>query len=284
MVATVKHNYLIPDFMGSIPEPYREVVRQDFRLESGISGDEESALEILRRVTAVALSGDSYTSALKLEFTTANTGDDISRILMRCHSQGVEGYRRLYRDTVFRRFYDTFLSPACLDWLQGGLPPWPEPEEAIIQSAAQAMNMAGLSRLDSWGTFVLEAYGNSALTFHQFQRLVELPDEQRYEELRRVSATLDTRRDSRFLLTLSQTLKKQHPLLAERLIRQASDGDQVKTDLQYGDAATASGNRGGGSMAKGFRCRIKTLCGKGCTKYISYETSGERNIGYNVRV
>lgn len=226
---TVRHNFWIKSFMDSIPEPYHKAVQKHISLESSPSQDEESALETLRRTTAAALYGFSYSHTLAQVFTTDETRSDIARALMYCHSMGAEGYRKLYRETDFRQFYGTHLSPVFLGWLQGSPPPWREPELTMINSAEQAMAMKGLSRLDSWGAFLLEAYGNSALTFHQFQGLVELPDEQRYEAFKRVAASLDIRRAARFLWTLNQVLKKQHPVLSEQLIRQA--GEEVRSNL-----------------------------------------------------
>ena len=214
----------LTDFIESIPQAYRKAVQQHFKLNIPFPQDEEAALEALRRVTSVAFPNYSYIKALKRSFAVEVQSSSDSAHLNQCHSQGIAGYRLLYRTAEFRKFFETHLPPAFIDWLKGGASPWPEPELSIIGSAEMAMAMPGLSRLDSWDTFLLEAYGNSALTFHQFKALVELPGIKRYEALRQVAATLDMRRAARFLLSLVELLRKQHPLLAEQLTRQADEG------------------------------------------------------------
>ena len=214
----------LPSFMDSIPQVYRKSVQRCFQLNIDFPQDEESALEVLRKVTSVTFLSFSYINALHQAFAAEASFSRNSAYLNRCHSQGIAGYRTLYRDVHFHKFFETYLSPTFLNWLKGGASPWPDPELAIIDSAEMAIAMPGLSRLDSWATFLLEAYGNSALTFHQFKKLVEKSDVERYEAIGRVAATLDERRAARFLLTLVELLRKQHPLLAEKLIKQSGEG------------------------------------------------------------
>ena len=214
----------LPGFMKSIPQAYHERVKQPFQLNIPFPQDEEAALEALRKLTSMAFLNGLMIDRLQMLFVGEVRDGNILKYLTICHSQGIAGYRKLYRVQYFRELYETHLPSCFIDCLQWNTSPWPEPEWLIIDSAAMAMAMPGLSTLDSWGTFLLEAYGNSAITLHQFKRLVALPDINRYEALQEVTATLDKRRAARFLWTLNRVLRKQHPKLAERFYQQVSEG------------------------------------------------------------
>ncbi|MGI9278692.1 MAG: hypothetical protein ACR2PX_03565, partial [Endozoicomonas sp.] len=163
------HSWAAQPMLQAVPDEYKKQVQQPFRFVSREPSDSDQALEVLSRATAYSLinASEDCISFIQEHFNTYKPLE----VIAQCMSGGLTCYQRLYKNRHFQTFYSKNLSYKYQLWLDGNLIPWPSPELPMITTVQEAIKMQGLSTIRTWAFFVYSAYGNSAITYEQFNRL-----------------------------------------------------------------------------------------------------------------
>lgn len=226
--ADTAYKEVIKRLFIAVPKEFRKQLTQPISLHIGKPEDSEQALESLLRFLAGTLFQSKWVYWLKGLLKCESALDCFKQ----CRANGLEGFRRLYADPVLKRLFDTYLPNAFIQWLQGGAAPWPNPELPRIDEVEHVFNMPGINRLNFWKDLALNAYANSAITFHQFQDLVTSKEGRQFGTVKAIAAMLDSRRANRFLSTLQNLLKVQNPRLMELIKQQSSNELQAVMSRQ----------------------------------------------------
>lgn len=204
--------------LSAVPVVFHKQLKQPITLSIGIPENSEQAVESLVRLLAGALFQFKWCYHLSgvLNCQTA------LECLQQCRANGIEGFRNLYHCSDFRRLLNTHLPTVFIEWLRGGDSPCLDPALPQIDAPEHIFDMPGISRLNFWEDLALNAYANSAITFHQFQKLVTSSESERFGIMREIAFMLDTRRANRLFSTLQNLLQVQNPRLWEQIQRQSS--------------------------------------------------------------